>query len=60
VPTDWFSDEDEFADLDAQLQAYVTYLGERLDGPRAWLAEAIAAQQREPKQLGRRMTHRVV
>jgi hypothetical protein len=60
VPVDWFGDENEFEDVDAQRQAYVTYLKERLSGPRPWLAEAIAAQQRGPKQLGRRLTHRVV
>ena len=60
VPEDWFDEEEEFADVDAQRGAYVTYLVERLNGPRAWLAEAIAAQQRGPKQLGRRLTHRVV
>jgi len=60
VPEEWFDDEEEFADLDAQRQAYVTYLLERLTGPRAWLAEAIAAQQRGPKRLGPRLTHRVV
>ena len=60
VPEEWLDDEEEFADLDAQRQAYVTYLLERLTGPRAWLAEAIAAQQRGPKRLAPRLTHRVV
>jgi hypothetical protein len=58
VPEDWFAQEDEFADIDAQRQAYVTYLAERLNGSRAWLAEAIGAQQRGPKPLGVRQTHR--
>jgi hypothetical protein len=60
VPEEWFDDEEEFEDLDAQRQAYVTYLLERLNGPQAWLAEAIAAQQRGPKRLEPRQTHRVV
>ena len=61
VPEEWFDDDEaEFADLDAQRQAYVTYLSERLSGARAWLAEAIAAQQRGPQRLGPRLTHRVV
>jgi hypothetical protein len=60
VPATWLGEESEFADERAQRQAYVTYLVERLNGPRAWLAEAIAAQQRGPQPLGPRLTHRVV
>jgi hypothetical protein len=60
VPEDWLSQEDEFTDGSEQRAAYVTYLLERLNGPRAWLAEAVAAQARGPKALGRRLTHRVV
>jgi hypothetical protein len=61
VPDEWLDEEEpEFADLDAQRQAYLTYLSERLEGPRAWLAEAVAAQQRGPRTLERRVTHRVV
>ncbi|MBV9580623.1 MAG: aminotransferase class I and II, partial [Chloroflexi bacterium] len=61
VPEEWLDEEEpEFASLHEQRQAYVTYLVERLNGPRAWLAEAIAAQQRGPRQLERRATHRVV
>jgi len=60
VPEDWLSQEPEFADLEAQRQAYLRYLAERLNGPRPWLDEAVAAQQRGPKVLSRRLTHRVV
>jgi hypothetical protein len=60
VPEDWFDDEDEFEDIDAQRQAYVEYLTQRLNGPRAWLDEAVAARQRGPRTLERRLTHRVV
>jgi hypothetical protein len=61
VPEEWLDDDEpEFASLDAQRQAYVSYLEERLNGPRAWLAEAIAAQQRGPRKLERRVTNRVV
>jgi hypothetical protein len=60
VPDDWLGDEPEFADIAQQREAYLTYLLERLNGPRAWLNEAIAAQQRGPTKLQRRMTHRVV
>ncbi len=60
VPDDWLGDEPELADVAQQREAYLTYLLERLNGPRAWLHEAIAAQQRGPTKLQRRMTHRVV
>jgi hypothetical protein len=60
VPEAWLAHEDEFSDTDEQRQAYVTYLTKRLNGPRAWLAQAIAAKQRGPKPLGLRQTHRVV
>jgi hypothetical protein len=60
IPEDWLTQEDEFANTQAQRAAYGTYLLERLNGPRAWLAEAKAAQRRGPKPLGVRQTHRVV
>jgi hypothetical protein len=61
VPEEWLGSEQEFASTDEQRAAYVTYLVERLNGPRAWLFEAaIGAQQRGPKPLGPRLTHRVV
>ena len=60
VPAEWLGPEDEFVDADAQRAAYRTYLVERLHGPRAWLAEAQAAQLRGPRRLGPRLTHRVV
>jgi len=61
VPEEWLDEQDlEFASLAEQRQAYLTYLVERLNGPRAWLSEAIAAQQRGPQILQRRLTHRVV
>lgn len=60
VPETWISPDAEFNDIEAQRAAYTTYLIERLNGSRAWLAEAIAAQQRRPKPLGLRQTHRVV
>jgi len=60
VPEEWLGGEPEFEDIDAQRRAYLTYLLERLNGPRAWLAEAAAARQREPRVLQRRLTHRVV
>jgi hypothetical protein len=60
IPAEWLGDEDEFPDLAAQRAAYVTYLVERLNGPRAWLDAAIAAQARGPRVLGPRLTHRVV
>jgi len=61
VPADWLDpDEPEFATLDEQRAAYVTYLRERLGGPRAWLQTAIEAQQRGQRPLQVRQTHRVV
>ena len=60
VPEEWLDDEPEFANVAAQREAYLTYLLERLNGPRSWLEEAVAAQARGPKALGRRLTHRVV
>jgi hypothetical protein len=60
VPAEWLGDEAEFADPGQQRSAYVQYLVGRLGGDRAWLQEAIAAQQRGPKPLAPRETHRVV
>lgn len=61
VPEEWLSDDEpEFADRDAQREAYLTYLLERLNGPRAWLETAVQAQQRGPSPLRVRQTHRVV
>jgi HipA-like protein len=59
VPEEWFGEEAEFADLDAHREAYLTYLAQRLSGPRAWLQEAVGAKQRGPRILERRLTHRV-
>lgn len=60
VPESWLSPEEEFHDIQAQRDAYASYLIERLNGPRAWLAAAIAAQQHGPKPLQLRESHRVV
>jgi hypothetical protein len=60
VPEEWLGAEDEFADTAALREAYTTYLVERLNGPRTWLAEAIGARQRGPVPLRTRQTHRVV
>jgi hypothetical protein len=60
IPDEWLGGEAVFTDLAAHRAANVTYLWERLTGPRAWLQEAIAAQQRGPTRLGPRLTHRVV
>jgi hypothetical protein len=60
VPEEWFEGEAEFSDIEAHRDAYVSYLLERLSGPRPWLDEALAAKERPPKTLQRRLTHRVV
>ena len=44
-PASWLADERLFGDPAAHRQAYVTYLIERLNGPRRWLQEAIDARQ---------------
>ena len=59
VPDEWLGGEALFADLDAHRDAYVRYLLQRLNGPRAWLHEAIVAQERGPERLTRRATHRI-
>lgn len=60
LPDRWLEGEDEFASLDAHRAAYVTYLLRRLEPPRAWLDEAIAAQNRGPEPYAERITRRVV
>jgi hypothetical protein len=61
LPEEWLPPEPEFASPADQRAAYTTYLVERLNGPRPWLFEAaVGAQQRGPKALGPRLTHRVV
>ena len=41
VPADWLAE-----DVEGQRQAYVTYLMDRLAGPRPWLEEAEHARTR--------------
>jgi hypothetical protein len=60
LPADWLSDEAAVGDAPALRSAYATYLFERLNGPRTWLATAVEAQAREPRRLAPRETHRVV
>jgi HipA-like protein len=57
IPDEWLEPIEDEPD---QREAYVTYLRERLNGPRTWLTEAKAAQALGPKTLQRRLTHRVV
>jgi hypothetical protein len=57
LPDEWLGEEEVFAGADALRQAYVTYLRERLDGPRAWLSEAISARRNGSKPLSVRETH---
>jgi hypothetical protein len=59
IPDEWLGGEAIFAGIDEQRDAYVTYLLDRLNGPRPWLHEAITAQARGPERLTRRLTHRV-
>jgi hypothetical protein len=61
VPSEWLAHEPaSFADLAEHRAAYVSYLTERLLGPRPWLDTAIEAHRRGPNKLAPRLTHRVV
>jgi hypothetical protein len=61
VPAEWLAEEPpSFASVDEHRAAYVTYLVERLTGPRAWLDTAVEAQRQGPSKLAPRLTHRVV
>ena len=59
LPDSWLGDEPLFATLAEHRQAYLTYLSERLNGPRRWLQEAIDARARGPERLTVRQTHRL-
>ncbi|MDP8924034.1 MAG: aminotransferase class I and II [Chloroflexota bacterium] len=59
LPDIWLGDVPRFSTLDEHRQAYLTYLSERLRGPRRWLEEAIEARRRGPERLAPRLTHRV-
>jgi hypothetical protein len=58
LPDAWLGGEALFPTLQEHRQAYVTYLAERLHGPRRWLQEAIEARARGPERLAVRQTHR--
>lgn len=60
IPDEWLGDEDLFTTIEEQREAYVSYLIQRLNGPRAWLQEAFDAQARGPIRYAPRPTHRVV
>jgi hypothetical protein len=61
IPEEWLTPpEADLLDGAAMRDAYVTYLVQRLNRDKPWLDEAVAAQQRGPRALQRRMTHRVV
>lgn len=60
LPDEWLEPEPDLGDSAAIRAAYVTYLLQRLHGPRQWLAEAVAARRRGPDPLRLRDTHRVV
>lgn len=60
VPDDWLGGEALFTTVAEHRHAYVTYLSERLHGPRRWLQEAIDAHERGPVRHQTRLTHRVV
>jgi hypothetical protein len=59
LPDAWLGDESLFPTHAEHRQAYLTYLSERLNGPRRWLQEAIDARRRGPERLAIRQTHRL-
>jgi len=61
IPDSWLGDEEEhFPDVESHRRAYAEYLRERLDGPRAWLEEAIEAKRLGPQKHEPRVTRRRV
>jgi len=60
LPDAWLAVDPGFETVAKHRQRYVYYLLERLNGPRAWLQEAIDARQRGPVRYEPRLTHRVV
>jgi hypothetical protein len=60
VPDEWLEPDQDVGDATALRHAYLSYLEERLNGPRAWLTEAEGARKRGPATLRLRETHRVV
>ena len=58
LPDAWLGGEALFPTLDDHRAAYVTYLSERLNGPRRWLQTAVEARGRGPERLVVRQTHR--
>jgi hypothetical protein len=61
VPAEWLAQEPpSFASVDEHRAAYISYLVERLTGPRTWLETAVEAQRQGPSKLTPRLTHRVV
>jgi hypothetical protein len=60
LPDEWLAGDEQFASLDEHRGRYVTYLRERLHGPRAWLQTAIDARERGPVPYTPRVTRRVV
>jgi hypothetical protein len=59
LPDAWLGSESLFPTLSEHRQAYLTYLSDRLNGPRRWLQEAIDARRRGPERLAVRQTHRL-
>lgn len=60
VPDEWLAGDSQFSSIEEHRERYVTYLDTRLNGPRAWLQEAIDARERGPDTYQPRLTHRVV
>lgn len=60
VPDEWLAGDSQISSIEEHRERYVTYLDTRLNGPRAWLQEAIDARERGPDTYQPRLTHRVV
>ena len=60
LPDEWLAPDDHRATPQAHRAAYASYLTARLNGPRAWLQQALDAQRQGPAPLAPRLTHRVV
>lgn len=60
IPVEWLEGDTQFESIEDHRQRYVTYLHERLHGPRNWLQTAIEARAQGPVPYAPRVTRRVV
>jgi hypothetical protein len=60
LPDEWLAPDEHRPTPAAFREAYLSYLTNRLNGPRAWLQQAVDAQRQGQAPLAPRLTHRVV